>query len=121
MLKLPILLSTAYFAPVHYYARFLHHEKVYIEKFEHFCKQTFRNRAVILGGNGLIPLIIPVEKGRGAKTLIKDLKISYAENWQHNHWYSIFSAYNSSPFFEFYKDDIKPFFDKRQFFFYQRF
>lgn len=108
-----ILLSTAYFAPIHFYARFIAHQQIYIEQFEHFNKQTYRNRAVILGGNGPITLVVPVVKGRGAKILIKDLKISYEMDWQRNHWKTIVSAYNSSPFFEYYKDDVQPFFEKK--------
>lgn len=111
-----ILLSTAYFAPVQYYSEILKAEKVYIEQFENFIKQTYRNRCVIQGGNGPIQLIVPVVKGRGPKTLIKDLKISYDTDWQRNHWRTIFSAFNSSPFFEYYKYDIQPFFEiKHQF------
>lgn len=110
-----ILLSTAYFAPVQYYSKLLLYPEVYIEQFEHFNKQTYRNRCVILGGNGPISLVVPVVKGRGAKkVLIKDLRISYDTDWQRNHWRTIFSAYNSSPFFEFYKDDIEPFFERRE-------
>ncbi len=109
-----ILLSTAYFAPIQYYSEFLKAEIVYIEQFENFVKQTYRNRCVILGGNGPIQLIVPVVKGRGPKILIKDLKISYDTNWQRNHWRTIFSAYSSSPFFEYYKDDIHPFFETKQ-------
>ena len=108
-----ILLSTAYFPPVQYYAKIISSTEAYIEQFENFQKQTYRNRCVILGGNGPVSLVVPVVKGRGPKTLIKDLKISYDTEWQRNHWRTIFSAYNSSPFFEFYKDDIKPFFEKR--------
>jgi hypothetical protein len=111
-----ILLSTAYFAPIQYYSEFLKSEKVHIEQFENFIKQTYRNRCVVLGGNGPIQLIVPVVKGRGPKILIKDLKISYDTDWQRNHWRTIFSAYSSSPFFEYYKDDIQPFFEtKHQF------
>ncbi len=106
-----VLLSTSYFAPVQYYTKLLEYEKVLIEQFEHFHKQTFRNRCVILGGNGPISLVVPVIKGRGPKVLIKDLKISYDTEWQRNHWRTIFSAYNSSPFFEFYRDEIEPFFE----------
>ncbi len=105
-----VLLSTAYFAPIQYYSEFLTAETAYIEQFENFIKQTYRNRCVILGGNGPISLVVPVVKGRGSKILIKDLQISYDTDWQRNHWRTIFSAYNSSPFFEFYKDDIFPFF-----------
>jgi hypothetical protein len=108
-----ILLSTAYFAPVHFYSRAIAHKQVYIEQFEHFNKQTYRNRAVILGGNGPITLVVPVVKGRGSKILIKDLKVSYEMNWQRNQWQTIISAYNSSPYFEYYKDDIQPFFEKK--------
>ncbi len=109
-----ILLSTAYFAPVSFYVLALKYEFVYVEKYENFSKQTFRNRCVILGANGSIPLVIPVVKGRGPKTLIKDLKISYDVDWQRNHWRTIFSAYNSSPFFEYYRDDIFPFFQNKE-------
>lgn len=108
-----ILFSTAYFAPVQFYSRFIIHPEIYIEQFEHFNKQTYRNRCVILGGNNSITLVVPVIKGRGAKVLIKDLKIAYDMNWQRNQWRTIFSAYNSSPFFEYYKDDILPIFEKK--------
>ncbi|MFW5830836.1 MAG: WbqC family protein [Prolixibacteraceae bacterium] len=113
MVDLPVLLSTAYFAPVNYYARILKHQPVYIEQFEHFNKQTYRNRCVILGPNGVLPLVVPVIKGRLKKILIKDLKIAYDEDWQRNHWRSLFSAYNSSPFFEFYQDEIIPLFETK--------
>jgi len=108
-----ILLSTAYFAPVNYYSRIIIYEKVYIEQFEHFNKQTYRNRAVISGGNGPITLVVPIIKGRGSKTLIKDLRIAYDMEWQRNQWQTIQSAYNSSPYFEYYIDDIQPFFQKK--------
>ena len=108
-----ILLSTAYFAPVKYFSKLAAFSNIYIEQHEHFIKQTYRNRTVILGANGPVSLIVPVEKGREQKIKIKDLRISYDEEWQRNHWRTIFSAYNSSPFFEYYADDLKPFFQKR--------
>ncbi|MBV5348793.1 WbqC family protein, partial [bacterium] len=57
--------------------------------------------------------IVPVEKGREQKIKIKDLRIAYDEEWQRNHWRTIFSAYNSSPFFEYYADDVEMFFRKK--------
>jgi hypothetical protein len=108
-----ILLGTAYFAPVRYFSKLAAYPEIYIEQHENFIKQTYRNRTLILGANGPIPLIVPVEKGRGKKVRIKDLRIAYDEEWQRNHWRAIFSAYNSSPFFEYYADDIGPFFRKR--------
>jgi len=112
--NIPILLSTAYFAPIHYYTRVVHHQTIFLERFEHFNKQTYRNRCVILGGNGIIPLVVPVEKGRTKKVYIRDLKIAYDEDWQRKHWRTLFSAYNSSPFFEFYKDEVYPLFNDRK-------
>lgn len=111
-----ILLSTAYIAPVSYFSKLAIYPEIYIEQHEHFIKQTYRNRAVILGANGSIHLIVPVEKGREQKIKIKDLRIAYDEEWQRNHWRTIFSAYNSSPFFEYYADDLEPFFRKKSVF-----
>ncbi|MDO9614890.1 MAG: WbqC family protein [Bacteroidota bacterium] len=111
-----ILLSTAYFAPVRYFSKLIAYSEIHIEQHEHFIKQTYRNRTVILGANGPIPLIVPVEKGREQKIKIKDLRIAYDEEWQRNHWRTIFSAYNSSPFFEYYADDLEPFFRKKSVF-----
>lgn len=107
-----ILLSTASFPPVQYFTKFILFKKIYIEQFEHFVKQTYRNRYEIMAANGVIPLVIPVVKGRGRKVKIRDLRISYDADWQRNHWWTIFSAYNSSPFFEYYKDDIRTFFEE---------
>jgi hypothetical protein len=108
-----ILLSTAFFGPTSYYTYLSAHDKCTMEQHEHFIKQTYRNRAVILGANGPVSLIVPVEKGREQKICIKDLRIAYDEAWQRNHWRTIFSAYNSSPFFEYYADEIEPFFRKK--------
>jgi len=108
-----ILLSTAYFAPIRYFSKLASYPEIFIEQHENFIKQTYRNRTVILGANGPISLIVPVVKGRAQKIKIKDLRIAYDEEWQRNHWRTIFSAYNSSPFFEYYADDIEPFFRKK--------
>lgn len=108
-----ILLSTAYFAPVRYFSKLVAYHEVYMEQHENFIKQTYRNRAVILGANGPISLIVPVEKGREKKIQIRDLRIAFDEDWQRNHWRTIFSAYNSSPFFEYYANDLEPFFLKK--------
>jgi len=108
-----VLLSTAYFPNIEYFSQIISNRQIFIEQHENFIKQTYRNRTIILAANGPVPLIIPVAKGRGLKVKIKDLKISYDEDWQRNHWRTIFSAYGSSPFFEFYADDFEPFFRKK--------
>ena len=101
------ILPTAYLAPIEYYAILLKYTDCSIEHYENFIKQTIRNRCNIYGSNGKLLLTIPKKRKQSNKTIIKDLKISYAEDWQKKHWDSITSSYNSSPFFEYYRDDLK--------------
>lgn len=82
---------------------------VELEQFENFPKQTYRNRANIYGANGKLSLIIPINH-TGRRTL-KDIEISYRENWQKLHFKSIKTAYQSSPYFEFYEDQLAKIFE----------
>lgn len=116
--KKRILLSTAYFPPIHYFSFLVNSEEIFFEKFENFIKQTYRNRCIILTANGILNLSIPVKKSGKLKTLIKDVEIDYKTKWQKNHFKSIESAYKSSPFFDFYIDDLIIFFEKRYKFLY---
>ena len=108
------LLPTAYLAPISYYAILLQHKNCNIEMHEHFVKQSIRNRCEIYGANGRLRLTIPKERKGSSKTIIKEIKISYKEDWQKLHWNAIKSAYNSSPFFEYYQDELEPFFKKKE-------
>jgi len=108
-----ILLSTSYFPNIQYFSKILGAKKILIENDETFPKQTFRNRCEIMCANGVLTLIVPVLNGRSGKTKTKDIKISYVERWQKQHLQSIKSAYASSPFFEFFIDEINPFFEKK--------
>jgi hypothetical protein len=107
-----VLLTTAYLAPVSYYAVLAKAENVLFENFDSYEKQTYRNRCQIATANGLMALSIPVEKSGSAKVLTRDIRISKHNNWQNQHWRAIESAYNSSPFFEYYLDDFLPFYTK---------
>jgi hypothetical protein len=108
------LLPTAYLAPISYYAILLQDPNCRIELHEHFIKQSIRNRCNIYGANGKLRLSIPKQRKGSSKTIIENLKISYRNNWQKQHWNAIESAYNSSPFFEYYKDELKPFFEEKE-------
>ena len=108
------LLPTAYLAPISYYAILLQDPNCRIELNEHFIKQSIRNRCDIYGANGKLRLSIPKQRKGSSKTIIENLKISYRNNWQKQHWNAIESAYNSSPFFEYYKDELKPFFEEKE-------
>jgi len=105
------LFSTAYFAPIQYFAHLTRSTDPIVESCEHFIKQTYRNRCIIATANGLMPLSLPIDKSDSEKTNIRDVKLSNHGNWQHLHWNGIESAYNSSPFFEYYQDDLRPFFE----------
>jgi len=86
---------------------------VTIEQYDHYTKQTYRNRCRILGANGVINLVIPVVKRHGKKTLMKDVKVDYDTDWQRVHWHSIYSSYASAPFFEFMEDHYQPLYKKK--------
>jgi len=105
-----VLLSTTYFGPIQWYQKLYRAEKVLIERCESFQKQTYRNRCIIATTNGLQALTVPVER---TVNDIKDLRISDHGNWRHLHWNALKSAYGESPFFDYYQDDIRPFFEQR--------
>ena len=108
-----VILSSTYFGPVQWYQKLCRHSHVAIERYDHFMKQTYRNRCVIAAANGPQALTVPVEKGETQPLLMKDVRISDHGNWRHLHWQALQSAYGESPFFEFYADDLRPFFEKR--------
>ena len=107
-----VLLSSAYLGSVSYYQTVASADQVRIEQYDHYHKQTYRNRCRILTSNGVMDLSVPVIN-TGAKMCVKDLRIAYVENWQQVHWRAIASAYNSSPFFEYYRDDFEPFYTRK--------
>ncbi len=105
-----VLLSTAYFPPVEYFALLLKHNNAIIEINETYPKQTYRNRCLILSANGVLNLSIPVIKTNGNNTKTNDIAIHNSELWFLNHWKAIKTAYSNSPFFLYYKDDLEKFF-----------
>ena len=107
------LLSSAYFAPIQWFQKLNRYDVCLIEQHDHFVKQTYRSRCVIATVNGLQTLSIPVEKFDNIKCEMCDVCISEHDNWRHQHWNALLSAYGESPFFEYYQDDIRPFFEKK--------
>lgn len=105
-----IILSSAYHAPIQYYTKFLLDTPVIIDQYETYVKQSYRNRCLINSANGAMPLSVPVVYSAKERTKMKDVAISGHDNWQHTHWNAIVSAYNSTPFFEYYRDDFERFY-----------
>ena len=108
-----ILLSSPYLPPVQYFAHLQSAEQVWIEQYDHYQKQTYRNRCVIAAPDGPLSLTVPIEKPNTQKAFMRDIRISDHGNWRHLHWNAIESAYNHTPFFEYYKDDFRPFYEKK--------
>ena len=79
-----------------------------IERCESFQKQTYRNRCLIASTQGVQALTVPVVSE--GSSLINNVRISDHGNWRHLHWNALKSAYGESPFFEYYEDDLRPFF-----------
>ena len=107
-----LLLSTTYFGPIQWYQKLYRAESVQIERWESFQKQTYRNRCIIATTNGPQALTVPIER-QFTINCIKDIRISDHGNWRHLHWNALHSAYGESPFFDYYQDDIRPFFEQR--------
>lgn len=106
-----ILLTSSYLAPVSYYAALLGSSRAYVEQYDSYMKQTYRNRCVIMGAQGRIPLTIPVIKPEGGKALMKDIRISDHGNWRHLHMGALTACYNNTPYFEYYVDDFLGIYD----------
>ncbi|WP_276965609.1 WbqC family protein [Bacteroides graminisolvens] len=108
-----IYLSSAYLAPVEYYSKLKAYDKIYIEQHDHYVKQTYRNRCNIAGPEGVLSLSVPIIRPDTPKCAMKDIRISDHGNWRHLHWNAIESAYSNTPFFEYYKDDLRPFYENK--------
>ena len=107
------LLSSAYLAPVRYYAHLYTAPHAVIETCDNYVKQTYRNRCLIAGPNGVQALTVPIEKPALGKAAMRDIRISDHGNWRHLHWNALQSSYERSPFFEYYADDLRPFYERR--------
>lgn len=101
-----------YFGPISYFAALNNGENIHLEAWEHFPKQTYRNRCYIQGANGKLRLAIPT-KHNGARAM-KEIQVADDYNWQKEHFKSLVSAYKSSPFFEYYEDDLAPIFEEKE-------
>ncbi|MCF7567747.1 WbqC family protein [Sabulilitoribacter arenilitoris] len=108
-----ILLHPAYFPNIAHFVAMVQAKEVVFESDDNFVKQTYRNRAYIYGANGKLALNIPVIHSQKNRRKYRDVKIFNDENWQSLHWKSLLSAYRTSPFFEYYEDDIKPLFNSK--------
>ncbi len=111
------LLQSTYFGPVQWYQKLYRFDHCVIEQYDSYQKQTYRNRCIIATANGLQVLTVPVEHlspiTHNVPPVTKDLRISDHNQWRRVHWNALQSAYSESPFFDYYADDIRPFFEQK--------
>ncbi len=108
-----MLLPTAYLPPLSYCRACLTADGIEIEQMESFEKQTFRNRCTIRDVKGqTLTLTVPVKKTEH-KQFTRDVEISYQSRWQHQHWITLRSAYEHTPYFDYYADYLQPFYQKQ--------
>ena len=108
-----ILLHPTYFPSISHFAAMAQADSVTFEVEDNFQKQTNRNRMYIYSPNGLQLLNIPVKHSKTAHQKFKDTKIEQAFDWQKQHFKSLEAAYRTSPFFEYFEDDIRPVFEQK--------
>ncbi len=107
------ILSSTYFGPVQWYQKLNRYGLCLLERHDHFVKQTYRNRCLIATTAGTQALTVPTEHDKGGKCDMACISVSDHGNWRHLHWNALLSAYGESPFFEYYADDLHPFFEQR--------
>lgn len=88
-------------------------EEIEFEVDDNFQKQTNRNRMYIYSANGIQMLNIPTKHSIEKHQKYRDIRIENAFDWQKNHFKSLEASYRTSPFFEFFEDDILPIFQKK--------
>lgn len=108
-----ILIHPTYFPSISHFAAIVQAEKITFEMEDNFQKQTNRNRTYIYSPNGIQLLNIPVKHSKTAHQKTKDIQIENDFDWQKQHFKSLEAAYRSSPFFEYFEDDLLPIFEKK--------
>jgi hypothetical protein len=99
------LIELQYLPSISYFSALSTCTEIYVEKYEHYEKQTYRNRCYINTSQGKEILIVPLTSKSG-KVAISEVKIDYTQKWLNNHWRAIQSAYGKAPFFEYYSEDL---------------
>lgn len=109
-----MIFQPTYFSPIYQFKQLLQAEEVVFEVFDNYQKQSYRNRFHIYNSNGFLSLSIPIKHNNGQRLLTKEALIENDFDWQKNHFRSLKNSYRSSPYFEYYEDDIAPLYEKPQ-------
>lgn len=108
-----ILIHPSYFPSISHFVAIANADLVTFETEDNFQKQTNRNRMHIYSPNGIQLLNVPIKHTKEKHQRIKEVKLETAFDWQKQHFKSLEAAYRTSPFFEYFEDDIRPIFEKQ--------
>ncbi|WP_448607443.1 WbqC family protein [Paenimyroides ceti] len=108
-----ILIHPTYFPSISHFAAIVQAKSVTFETDDNFQKQTNRNRMYIYSANGIQLLNIPIKHSNTVHQKFRDVQLETAFNWQKQHFKSLEAAYRTSPFFEYFEDDIRSLFEKK--------
>lgn len=107
-----VLTEFQYFGCTAYVQQWLQYDTVSFSNGDVYEKMSFRNRCMVAGSNGLISLSVPLQNGRNTRALEKDVRISNRDNWQQQHWRTLYSCYGKAPYWEYYADWLEDFYQK---------
>ena len=107
------LIHPTYFPSISHFVAMAQADKITFEIEDNFQKQTNRNRTYIYSPNGILLLNIPIKHSKENRQKTKEIRIEPDFDWQKQHFKSLEAAYRSSPFFEFFEDDLRPLFEKK--------
>lgn len=105
------VMPALFLAPVNYYCKLFVYDRIIIDGGEHYVKQTYRTRCEISAPQGVQSLTIPVERNGVGHTAMKDVEMSTHGDWKHLHWQALVTAYDGSPYFEYYMDELRAIYD----------
>ena len=111
--QMNVIIHPSYFPSISHFLAIAKADVVTFEMEDNFQKQTNRNRMYIYSPNGIQLLNVPVKHSKEAHQRTKDVKLETAFDWQKQHFKSLEAAYRTSPFFEYFEDDIRPVFQKK--------
>jgi hypothetical protein len=110
-----VVLSELHYLPsIPFFQQLVTAEKLLLDAHEHYHKQTYRNRTLVLTAQGPQPLTVPVVDGaRSEKIRTSEIEIDYRQNWMHRHFRTLQTAYGASPYFGYYADYLQDIYSQK--------
>ncbi len=118
--NITLIIENQFFGTTNWYKSLFQFSNIIIEQYESYQKMSFRNRCVVAGSNGPVHLSVPLEKGRDRQELVKEVRINYSGRWRKEHLRTLDSCYSRSPFYEYYRDDVRRLWEQEDVFLFDK-